>query len=273
MIWTLPTIITSNITRADTDAEAFISASGVDADTYRIPLTQLVQTFKGIGFWSLCNAIWPFIGTTSTTQKFNLKDPRDLDAAYRITFSSGWTFASTGATSDGAATTFANTHLIPSTASLVGLNNAHLSIYSRTAAAGSSTSSDIGSTVLGAQDFRIIIRRSNNSQFSIIFGTSTTLNNTLSTDGRGMWMGSRTASNVHRLYKNGGLLLTSPNANTDAMPNINTYIGATNFTSAVSGPTAREYAFSTVGAGVSTTMQPLVYNAIQNFQRALGRNV
>lgn len=32
-------------------------------------------------------AVYPFIGGTASTHKFNLKDPRDLDVAFRLTFS------------------------------------------------------------------------------------------------------------------------------------------------------------------------------------------
>jgi hypothetical protein len=46
-------------------------------------------------------AIYPFVGGTATSHKYNLKDPRDLDAAYRIAFNGGWTHNSNGITGDG----------------------------------------------------------------------------------------------------------------------------------------------------------------------------
>jgi hypothetical protein len=46
-------------------------------------------------------AIYPFVGGTASTHKWNLTDPRDLDAAYRLSFSGGWTHNANGITGNG----------------------------------------------------------------------------------------------------------------------------------------------------------------------------
>ena len=46
-------------------------------------------------------ALYPFVGGTATSHKFNLKDPRDLDAAFRLQFNGGWTHNSNGVTPNG----------------------------------------------------------------------------------------------------------------------------------------------------------------------------
>ena len=55
------------------------------------------------------DAVYPFLGGTSSSCKWNLKDPRNLDAAFRLTFSGGWTFSSTGALPNGV-NAYANTY-------------------------------------------------------------------------------------------------------------------------------------------------------------------
>ena len=67
----------------DTDAQAFITATGITDNTQKNSINQLVLDLKSYGVWSKIKAIYPFVGGTATTHKFNLKDPRDLDAAYR----------------------------------------------------------------------------------------------------------------------------------------------------------------------------------------------
>jgi hypothetical protein len=41
-------------------------------------------------------AIYPLVGGTQSTTKWNLKDPRDLDAAYRLSFYGNPVYAGTG---------------------------------------------------------------------------------------------------------------------------------------------------------------------------------
>lgn len=79
----------------DPDAQAFITATGIsgaDADA----INQLVLDLKSYSLWNLIDAFYPFIGGTSTTCKYNLKDPQDTNAAYRMSFNGSWTFSSNG---------------------------------------------------------------------------------------------------------------------------------------------------------------------------------
>jgi hypothetical protein len=67
-----------------------------------------VVDLKAASIWTKMKALYPFVGGTATTHKWNLKDPRDLDAAYRIQFNGGWTHNSNGIQGDGY-TGYANT--------------------------------------------------------------------------------------------------------------------------------------------------------------------
>jgi hypothetical protein len=40
--------------------------------------------FDKFGIWRKTHAIYPLLGGTASAHKFNLKDPRDLNAAYRL---------------------------------------------------------------------------------------------------------------------------------------------------------------------------------------------
>lgn len=81
----------------DPDAQAFINAtgiSGIDATA----INSLVLDLKSYGLWSTLYALYPFVGGTSDTCKYNLVNPTDSDAAYRITYRNvgNLTFSSNG---------------------------------------------------------------------------------------------------------------------------------------------------------------------------------
>ena len=94
----------------DPDAQAFITAASITDPTQQSAINQLVVDLKGYGVWTKMKALYPFVGGTAAQHKWNLKDPRDLDAAFRLTFTNAWTHASTGMTPNGTSA-FANTFL------------------------------------------------------------------------------------------------------------------------------------------------------------------
>jgi len=113
----------------DPDAQAFITAAGITDPTQQGAINTLVVDLKGYSIWTKFKAIYPIVGGTASQHKYNLKDPRDLDAAFRLTFATGWTHSSTGMLPNGASA-FANSFLIPNTT--LTLNSTHISYYSRT---------------------------------------------------------------------------------------------------------------------------------------------
>ena len=122
-----------SIYQVDSDAQAFITATGITDTTQKNAINQLVLDLKSYSIWTKMSAIYPFVGGTATTHKWNLKDPRDLDVAFRLTFSGGWTHSATGALPNGT-NGYADTFLTPSTSLLQ--NSSHISYYSRTQSNG-----------------------------------------------------------------------------------------------------------------------------------------
>lgn len=80
----------------DPDAEAFLLAAGITDPTETAAVNTLVLDLKAASLWTLFDAFYPFVGGTASTCKFNLKDPQNTDAAFRITWYGGMTFSSTG---------------------------------------------------------------------------------------------------------------------------------------------------------------------------------
>jgi hypothetical protein len=113
----------------DADAQAFITAAGITDPTQQSAINTLVVDLKGYSIWTKIKALYPFVGGTSSTHKWNLKDPRDLDAAYRLVFNGGWTHALTGITPNGV-NGWADTKLVAQ--GTLGLNSTSFGVYSRT---------------------------------------------------------------------------------------------------------------------------------------------
>jgi hypothetical protein len=117
----------------DPDAQAYIDA--LDAAGYTVSgaeetaINTFVLALKADGIWAKSKAIYPFIGGTAATHKFNLKDPRDLNAAFRLTFFGGWTHSATGSLPNGT-NGYAETYLDPSTD--LPEDSASIGIYLRT---------------------------------------------------------------------------------------------------------------------------------------------
>jgi len=117
----------------DADAQAFITAASITDPTQQSAVNQLVVDLKAASIWTKMKAVYPFVGGSASTHKWNLKDPRDLDAAFRLGFNGGWTHSSTGALPNGS-NAYANTYLAPS--SVLSLNSTAFGLYSRTNADG-----------------------------------------------------------------------------------------------------------------------------------------
>ena len=84
----------------DPDAQLFFNAVQGGGDTLTTTemdaTNQLVLDLKADSLWSVFDGFYPLVGSTSSSQKWNLLDPQDTDAAYRITWLGGMTHSSTG---------------------------------------------------------------------------------------------------------------------------------------------------------------------------------
>lgn len=252
----------------DSNATAFITATGITDFIQRIAINELVLDLKRFGLWDKCIAIYPFIGGTADTHKWNLKDPRDLDAAFRLVFSGGWVHSATGALPNGT-TGYADTFIVPSVA--LSLNNTHISFYSRTsnAAAGlaemgsRNATPNFGYVFLGTRYSGNLFYGDINSESQV----ATTSNNS-----SGFFIASRTASNVRNLFVNGVSVLgsTTPSSALNSFP---ITIGGFNAAGTITQFSNRECAFATIGLGLTDTDVFNLYTSIQKFQGYLNRAV
>ena len=249
---------------SDTDAQAFINASGIVDQSQANAINTLVTDLKTNGLWTKMNVIYPFVGGSATSHKFNLKDPRDLDAAFRLSFVGGWVHSSTGALPNGV-NTYANTFFNTNTSATQ--NSHHLSYYSRINSNG--TEVEIGNQILPSQNL-IEIRTANTTYF-VINQTSPYATFT-DTDSRGYYIANRTASNVVNGWKS-GIKVANATTATNGRPNNNIYLGAANNNGTAAYFTFKQSTFATIGSGLTDTESLALYNVVQAFQTILGRSI
>jgi len=244
----------------DPDAQAFITAASITDPTQQSAINQLVVDLKGYSIWTKMKALYPFCGGSASSHKFNLKDPRDLDAAYRLIFSGGWTHSSTGALPNGTngyATTKFATNLFNS-ASDFGIGS-----YTRTNTTGGA---EIG--VFNPDQRYIGSNLTNNAYFGIGTGYLTAAN----TDSKAFWQVHRTSSSVVKVFKNASVYLSG----TTGSGTLNTkeiYIGALNDNGTGNYYTGKEIAFAFISNGLTDTEATNLRTAVQTFQTTLGRSI
>lgn len=252
----------------DVDAQAFITAAGITDATQQSAINTLVTDLKGYGVWSKMKAIYPFVGGTASTHKWNLKDPRDLDAAFRLVFSGGWTHSSNGALPNGT-NGYANTFL--NSLNNTTQDSTHFSYYSRTNSNATEVEISSSTTVAGGGTGSLLeIRTSGISYYRV----NSDLGYATYTDANsfGLYLSNRTASNVINGWKNGSKVATATTAS-KTQANINYWIGALNQNNVASFYTTKECAFASIGDGLTDTEAANFYTAVQAYQTTLSRNV
>jgi hypothetical protein len=249
----------------DPDAQAFITATAITDTTQKNAIDALVIGLKTDLLWTKMLAVYPFVGGTATTCKFNLKNPVDTNLGHRLTFVGGWTFSNNGIQGNGT-NAYADTHLEPMTH--WGLGNSSLSHYSRTNSVDAGT--PYGTKTGG---FIASIYLSLNTPSSAIFHQSNT--------GTSVSTPTTTALNLIQSRINFSNIIVALNgtatsyANSEiTLSNRPIYIGArNNNNSAVDLYYSRQIAFAHIGTGLTQAECTLLYNRIQTFQTTLGRQV
>jgi len=249
------------------DALAFIAAAGITDTTQKQAICTLVSDLQTYGIWTKMKAIYPFVGGTSSTHKWNLKDPRDLDAAFRLVFSGGWTHSSNGAKPNGT-NGYANTYLSPSGSLL--LNDTHIAYYSRENLTYTGVVVGASSTGNGQCLLTMKVDPGTPQDYSCIHNNATATTSPSRNDA--MFIASRVTSTAFKVYRNSTTYRNSTVSST-SLSTVNFYIGARNNNNSATQYTALQCAFASIGNGLTDTEAANLYTAVQAYQTTLGRQV
>lgn len=250
----------------DQNTQSFITAASITDFIQQSAIDTLVKDLKKYNLWSKMKAIYPFVGGTASSHKFNLKDPRDVDGAFRLSFVNAWTHNVNGIQGNGT-NAYANTYVTPLLN--LSLNSTHISTYVRNNVV---TGGDIGcSDASLANGLYINPRFSGDTEFSRNNSGSPTPNGVSNTNSVGFWLNSRINSNTFAVYRN-NIIWQTRTSNSTGLSNNVIYLGALNLAGSIEY-SSRQIAFATIGDGLTDTEAANLYTAVQKYQTTLGRQV
>jgi hypothetical protein len=260
-------LIASSILQVDPDWLAYynrvIAAGGSLSTTEQDATKTLVADLKSAGIWSAMKAVYPMVGASAAACAQNLKS-----SSFTGTFTSGWTFASTGATPNGTSA-YMDTGLKLSTT--VSTNNYHLSFYSRTQDTTKS-GNDMGANVTGGNNGLTFYFSAISIKFFATGAYPTYYVNSTNNDTTGFLIGNRQSATSAKLIQDNTTLTTSVVSDSSRSAN-NMYLGASNADGTSAQFQNRQCAFSSIGDGLTDTQASNFYTAVQAFQTTLTRQV
>lgn len=250
----------------DADAQAFLTAAAITDPTISAAINTLVVQMKADNIWNKMKAVYPMVGGTANSHKFNLKDPRDLDAAFRLSFSGGWTHSANGATSNGT-NAFANTFF--NTFSQLGTTAAHQAFYNRMDITnslvihGCNTISTDNRFDFGFDAGRIPFHAIGNTASSVGTAIAST---------SGFIFSTRTGASSGFMRRNTTNIVSALPAFT-SYASQNYFISARNTNGSASLFGLSQIAYFSLGDSLTDTEAANLYTRVQAFQTALSRQV
>lgn len=258
----------TNNTPTDTSALGkFLKAAGITDQQAKKNLDSLITRARNHGWWDLCKVIYPLAGGTENSCKFNLKDPKDSNESFRLSFM-GDTWTYTNIAINPGASGYGYTYFNPSN-QIADQNSVHMSIFSIADAPGEDDNADIGAFNL--------------SDFSGLYLSART--NWPDTSGRPFgYIGDRafqgqgvngegfflmTKNTLDISFFRDSSVMTSLAATPAALPNMDLFLCNQNFSGAAQpyshGFSQRGLAFVTIGSGISGELETLMYLDINDF--------
>jgi hypothetical protein len=241
----------------DADVFNFVEVAGILSETQAVAINDLVLGLKTNNLWTKMQAIYPFVGGTAYSHKFNLKNPTTNE----LIFVGGVTHDVNGFQPNGT-NGYATTNL---TDSNYTSGDFHLAFYTNQ----STTGSILFSGDLSTNNTSITAHRNfDNNKF--FFG-SLVLQSPKIPPFSGFYVGSRSSTTSTKFYKD-GINLISNNTLDTAIPTTTVYLGSLNTTVGYfASPRAQQ--FASFGLGLTDTDVLNIYTLVQAYQTTLGRQI
>jgi len=271
------------IFRSETIAFRAALATNGDSITFgqAVGLDRLIRDLYGefngayttSNLWSKFVALYPMLGGTATAHKWNLKDLRDLDAAYRVTWYNSPVHSAGGILFDGA-TNYGDIHGDLMT---VDQQSGHMTIYNRlaTGVRGYHMGEYAGPYNIASINYTSSNMANPNTNCVVSYGTIQSATAT----GAGV-LGMHAFSRYDPTYWHWYIRGVKVADFSYAAP-AGTYTGRYMAIGAISGGGSvtpvnygsMQAAFASIGSGLTDTEVANLTNAVQAYQTALGRQV
>ncbi len=246
----------------DTDAQAYFTANtAITSSADKNAINTFYLGLKSDGVYTKINAMYLPLWSSATNNKWNLKNPLDTNAAFRLTFSTGWTHSSSGITPLNA---FANTYITSLTT-----NSNSLGSYVRT----NQTSNAVicGSYISAAQMYQMNISTGTGYYY---YSTTTNVETASAiADSKGFFIATTRSSNDREIYRNGTSLTTKTTNETTGNTNIANYLGSRNANGVADSFSSQQISFHFQGLGLTDTEVTNFNTRVNTLMTYFGINV
>lgn len=253
----------------DENVQNFVNATGITNDSIITPLNTFVNTLKSDGIWTKLYALYPFVGTTEETNKYNLINT----GSYLLGFNGSWTYNDNGVSANGT-NTYANTSFNPSSSISDYITNSSLSVYVRTNTTSSGYDMGCESNIPVVGDRRTyFISKGGGNKAQYDIGTNQLIS-VADVTGSGFWTAtvSGSSTNNQRIFRNGTSIANQTNNITQCADQA-IYIAANNFRGTANAFTSESYSLASIGKGLTDSEAATYNTAVQTFQTSLNRQV
>jgi len=242
----------------DPDAFRFIEVANIIDQTQITAINNLVAGLKANSLWDKMQVIYPFVGGTAYAHKWNLKNPADTDAAFRIQYFGAVNHSNDGVTSTGG---YINTYFNPTF--LEQSSSFHYSLYIYSATLSSNAGILEGGTATVYRPSVFGTMQVSNYQTSVFNPGQVNI--------PGFIVNTRTDASIATLYR---YLTTGNFTNT----NSSAFSSNTNNIYLLGGPASQPYTtgilnFASLGPGLTADESSTLNTVVRNFNIALSRNV
>lgn len=272
--------LTRNPGQYDEDALNFLIATGITDITESYAINSLVVDLKAASLWDKFYAIYPMVGGTATTTKYNLVNPVDSDAAFRITWNGGWTFGASGAQGN-ATNTYGNTHFVMGS-DLASMQSVSTGVYMSDGYISNAWyNTGLSQRSAFTESWGVYPNIGFGISIGVFdpYGESYRVGPFTAVDILGLGWADKASATSNKIYLNSTLLGSNTSDTSSAITVTEPlYLGARNDTQYNGSPSVANYSGSTMSFAfiadpIGDANVSAFYTIVQDFQTALGREV
>jgi hypothetical protein len=266
--FTTTNVSDSYYTTSDTDALAYISASGITNTSSVNSTHHIVYQMKNKGLWSRTKALYVFKGTIASSHKFNVKNPVDTDAGFRLLFTGGGTFSEAGYLGNGT-NSYANTKFAPASNQIVNDNGVTIVCGTNNATINGNVY-EFGAFQSGSQT-TLITLKNNNTDFEkrICINNYLTMSLVGTNQASGIFTAVRQYRGSAKFFRNNSLLATA--SPTGTLTTLHLAIGALNQNGSYNGFSNQRFQIVAIHTGFEDSEVSSLHSIIDISETIAGR--
>lgn len=252
------------------EALAFIDSAAITNQTEKDAVCTLIKSLKDSSLYSKFIAIYPVLGSTGSSAKWNAANIMDADSSHRLTFFGGVTFGSLGVTFNGT-NGYSDSHIVPAS-HFVKTDMSVVALISGGTLTGGAAPGTIGCTenfTTTAYEFgartsvKYFVTNGESQNFAYASNSSTT----------GIFIGNVKSGTIS-IIRNGTTLGSNTQSAGGAIPSLQSiYIGALGYAGGAAPATYQNVTLGLVmiGTGLTPAEVAKLNGIVNTYKTTLGR--